>query len=212
MNVDQSKPFFIAFEGIDGSGKSTQARMLADSLQSIGYKVHLTFEPTDGPIGKMIRDIFNHKMQADDRTIAGLFVADRLDHILNKQNGLLKMLANGYIVITDRYYLSSYAYHGAHMPMDWVIASNSMAAELLKPNLNIYIEMPVESSLQRVMRNRESVELYETNENLKKVSEMYEAAILKLGSSEKIFRVNGDQEVGEIAKIIREKILELINR
>jgi dTMP kinase len=54
-------------------------------------------------------------MEADHRTIAGLFVADRLDHLLNKTNGILKKLEEGYTVICDRYYFSSYAYHGAHI-------------------------------------------------------------------------------------------------
>ena len=112
------KNLFIAFEGIDGSGKSTQAKRLARLLENAGHKVYSTFEPTDNPIGKMIRDIFNHKMEADHRTIAGLFVADRLDHLLNKSNGILKKLDEGYTVITDRYYFSSYAYHGTHMAMD----------------------------------------------------------------------------------------------
>ena len=75
---------FIAFEGIDGSGKSTQVKLLSYNLKNAGHKVYLTCEPTDRPIGKMIRDIFSHKMEADHRTIAALFVADRLDHLLNK--------------------------------------------------------------------------------------------------------------------------------
>ena len=83
---------FIALEGIDGSGKSTQTKLLAAKLEAAGHKVHITFEPTDSPIGKIIRDIFNHRMEADHRTIAALFAADRLHHLLNKEDGILKML------------------------------------------------------------------------------------------------------------------------
>ena len=82
------KNLFIAFEGIDGCGKSTQAKLLADKLEKAGHKIFLTCEPTESRIGTLIRDIFNHKMEADHRTIAGLFVADRLDHILNKRDGI----------------------------------------------------------------------------------------------------------------------------
>src|SRR4051812_8814260 len=104
-----SKNLFIALEGIDGSGKSSQVRLLAKKLQAAGHKVHATFEPTDGHIGKLLRSILKGTIKADNRTIAGLFLADRLDHLLHEETGLVKMLEQGYTVITDRYYFSSYA-------------------------------------------------------------------------------------------------------
>ena len=70
------KNLFIAFEGIDGSGKSIQVKLLADSLEKAGHKVYSTFEPTDSRIRSIIKDIFRHKMEAEHRVIAGLFVAD----------------------------------------------------------------------------------------------------------------------------------------
>jgi dTMP kinase len=200
------KALFIAFEGIDGSGKSTQVELLANYLNAKGLKVEVTAEPTKGPIGKIIRDIFNHKIEADERVIAGLFVADRLDHILNKSNGILKILEDGISVITDRYYLSSYAYHSVHMPMDWVIASNSMSADLLKPDITFYIDMSVEVSLQRLHQNRASIELYETEENLKNVSKKYDEAIEKIKSSQNIIRIDGNQSVEQISLIIQSEI------
>src|SRR5262245_51231307 len=102
------KSLFIAFEGIDGSGKSTQVKLLSEKLKNEGHKVYSTYEPTDSPIGSVIRNIFKHRIEADEKTIAGLFVADRLDHLLNKTNGVLKKIEEGYTVITDRYYFSSY--------------------------------------------------------------------------------------------------------
>ena len=76
-----NKNLFIAFEGIDGSGKSVQVQLLAESMEKAGYKVYSTFEPTDSRIGSIIKDIFKHKMEADHRVIAGLFVADRKKYI-----------------------------------------------------------------------------------------------------------------------------------
>ena len=67
------KNLFIALEGIDGSGKSTQVKLLREKLEQAGLKVYTTAEPTESPIGKIIRNIFTHKMEADHRTIAGLF-------------------------------------------------------------------------------------------------------------------------------------------
>jgi dTMP kinase len=200
------KNFFIAFEGIDGSGKSTQVKLLKENLENAGHKVYTTFEPTDGPIGKIIRDIFGGRMEADHRTIAALFAADRLEHILNKSNGLLKKLEEGYTVITDRYYFSSYAYHSVYMDMDWVIASNSLSAGLLKPDFNIYIDISPELSMERINKGRTSTELYETLENLQNVKNKYTEVIERFKSKEEILIINGDRQTKIIAHDIWEKI------
>ncbi len=197
---------FIAFEGIDGSGKSTQVKLLTKKLEDIGHKVYATFEPTDSPIGKMIRAIFSGKMVADHSVIAGLFVADRLDHLLNKTNGVLKMLADGYTVITDRYYFSSYAYHGVHISLDWVIEANKLSANLLRPDLNVYIDISPEESMSRINKGRTSVELYETLENLTKVKNVYQLAFSQLKDVEKICIINGEKSEQEIADDIWKQI------
>ncbi len=201
---------FIAFEGIDGCGKSTQVKLLAEKMEKAGHKVYSTFEPTGSPIGKLIRDIFGHKMEADHKVIAGLFVADRLDHLTNMTNGILKKLAEGYTVITDRYYFSSYAYHGTHMNMDWVIEANAMSAELLRPDLNIYIDISPEVSMKRLNSSRSQIELYETKENLTNVRAKYFEAFEKLKSQEHIFVTNGDRSPEEIAADIWSEVGRLL--
>ena len=196
------KNLFIAFEGIDGSGKSVQVKLLAEQLEKAGHKVYSTFEPTDSRIGSIIKDIFTHKMEADHRVIAGLFVADRLHHLLNKENGILKKLEEGYTVITDRYYFSSYAYQGTHMPLDWVIGANSLSADLLRPDLNIYIDVSPDISITRINSGRSSTELYETRENLQQVRDKYMEAFEKLRSEEAVFITNGNRPAELIAKDI----------
>ena len=193
------KNFFIAFEGIDGSGKSTQVKLLAAQLEKAGLKVYTTCEPTDSPMGKLIRDVFNHRMEADHRTIAALFVADRLDHLLNKTNGILKMLDEGYTVITDRYYLSSYAYQSPHMDLNWVIAANSLSAELMRPDLNIYIDIPPEISIERLNKGRSSIELYETLENLQNVRNKYFEIIERLKDEEEVLVTDGNRSAEAIS-------------
>lgn len=203
------KNLFIALEGIDGSGKSTQVKLLTDYLTKAGHKVYATCEPTDGAIGKLIRDIFSHKVESDHRIIAGLFVADRLDHLLNKTNGILKKMEEGYTVITDRYYFSSYAYHGTHMQMDWVVEANSLSADLLRPDLNIHIDISPEISMQRLKKGRTSLELYETSENLRNVSEKYTAAFELLKSKEQIFITDGNRDAEAIAADIWNAVSQL---
>ncbi len=203
------KNLFIAFEGIDGSGKSTQVKLLADHLSKEGHKVYPTFEPTDGPMGRIIRDIFNHRMEADHRVIASLFVADRLDHLLNKKNGILQKMEEGYTVITDRYYFSSYAYHGAHMSLDWVIEANSQSADLLRPDLNIFIDIDPETSMKRLKHTRDSMELFETLENQKKVKDKYLESFKKLKDEERIVIIDGNRAEDLVAADVWKEVSSL---
>lgn len=200
---------FIAFEGIDGCGKSTQVKLLAENLIKEGHKVYSTCEPTTSLTGTLIRNVFKHQVEADNRTIAALFVADRLDHLLNKTDGILKKMAEGYTVITDRYYFSSYAYHGAHMPLAWVIEANALSAGLLRPDINIYIDLPPEISMARLNKGRDFIELYETAENLKNVRDKYFEAFELLKPQENIFITDGNRQAEIIAIDIWNEILKL---
>jgi dTMP kinase len=204
------KNYFIAFEGIDGSGKSTQAKLLSERLKKEGHKVYITFEPTDSFIGKIIRDIFKHKIEADHKTIAALFLADRLDHLQNKTHGILKKMEEGYTVISDRYYFSSYAYHGTHMDIDWVIRANSLCADLLRPDLTIFIDVPPDTAVQRLSKGRNMIELYESLDNLHKVKEKYFEAFDKLEHLENIFVTNGNRSFEAIFNDIWNKVDTLL--
>ncbi len=203
MNV---KGKFIVFEGIDGSGKSSQVLILKKWLEEDGHKVYTTFEPTDNPIGTMIRAVLKGEERADNRTIAALFAADRLHHILNEHDGILKKLSEGYTVLCDRYYFSSYAYHSVHMDMNWVIEINKKSAELLKPDLNIFIDVRPETAMQRIRKNRAETELYETLDMLKSVYNNYQAAFEKMKDTEKIIRIEGENTIEAIGELIRKKV------
>ena len=204
------KNFFVAFEGLDGSGKSTHVKLLAEKLRGQGLNIYTTAEPTTSRIGQIIKDIFKHKMEADHRTIAALYAADRLDHLTNKTDGILKKLEEGYTVITDRYYFSSYAYHGTHMDINWVINANSLSADLLRPDLNIYIDISPDESMKRLSKARDSIELYESIENLKKVKEKYFQAFEMLREKEKIFIINGERSEEEISNDIWKEVSKLV--
>lgn len=202
MESMKRKNKFIAFEGIDGSGKSTQISLLAQRLQKEGHAVYQTFEPTDGPIGRMIRDVFAHKMQADHRTIAGLFVADRLHHLLEPDEGVLHQLEQGNHVLMDRYLFSSYAYQGAHVDLEWVISANAESARLLLPDLYIYIDISPQVALERLREGREELELFETLENLRKVHTIYMKILKRFGEEQEILIVDGNQPADDLAEII----------
>lgn len=185
------KGLLFAFEGIDGSGKSTQMNLLADRLKGQGFRVHCTAEPTSGPMGTLIRDAFNHRNAFSDAVIAGLFVADRLHHITDAETGILTMLEQGYVVLTDRYYLSSYAYQGVHVPMDWVIAANAFAASICPADLHIYIDVPPDTAIGRLFNSRLEIEKYETLDNLQSVYQQYRYAIDRIQPSEAVSIFSG---------------------
>jgi len=205
-----SQNLFIALEGIDGSGKSSQVKLLTEKLQNAGHKVYATFEPTDGTIGSMVRNILKGTVKADNRTIAALFLADRLDHLLNETDGIVNKLEEGYTVITDRYYFSSYAYHGTHMDIDWVIASNKICADILRPDINIFIDVPPAVCMQRINANRQNIELYETLDNLNKVRAKYFEAFEKLNQEENIVFVDGNRAIEAIAADIYTETCKLL--
>lgn len=207
-----SKNLFIAIEGTDGSGKSTQAKLLAEKLTEAGHKVHLTFEPTDGHIGKLLRSILKKEITADQKAIAALFLADRLDHLTNEANGLVKKMQEGYTVICDRYYFSSYAYHSVFVDMDWVIACNKMCADVLRPDATLFIDVPPEVCMQRINANRETSELYETTEILKKVRANYLAAFDKLGNEEQVNIIDGNQAISDVASDVMARCNELLKQ
>lgn len=204
------KGLFIAFEGIDGAGKSTHVTLLKQKLESEGYKVYVTCEPTRDRIGSIIRDIFTGKMKADHKVVAGLFVADRLHHLLEEKHGIVARINEGYTVITDRYYFSSYAYQGAHMDIDWVIEANKFSAKILRPDLNLFIDVPPEESMKRISENRDGAELYENLENLELVRSKYMEAFDKLKNQEEIIMIEGIESKEVIAENIWKAVKKIL--
>ena len=201
---------FIVFEGIDGSGKSTQINRLAENLKKRGVLCHKTLEPTYGLVGGVLHDILSGKTKRDPKVTAALFVADRLDHILNEEDGILKHIKNGETVICDRYYFSSYAYQSVDVPRDWVIMANRMAKEVLKPDATIFIDISADEAMERITKNRESTELYETKERLESVRNGYFSAFDLMKDEERIFVVDGSQSIEIIAKEIEKIVVEKV--
>lgn len=205
-NSPNNKGNFIAFEGIDGSGKSTQVKLLTERMKEEGIYCYTTMEPTDSPIGTLIHQIMTGRIKADNKVIAALFAADRLDHLLNDINGIVSKINEGITVISDRYYFSSYAYHSVDMSMDWVIKANEQSSNILKPTVNIFIDVNPDTAIERIAKNRFHQELFEKKSRLVKVREKYLEAFEKLKETETVIIVDGNKSKQEIADDIREKI------
>lgn len=142
---------FITFEGIDGSGKSTQARLLADYLSGRGTKVFFTKEPGEGKLGEAIRtEILDRRnIDIDPYAELCLFCADRAQHV---REIILPKLKDGYTVVCDRYYDSTLAYQGSGRELDPDLVSRmAMASSLgVEPDITFFLSIPVEQALLRL--------------------------------------------------------------
>lgn len=199
---------FIVFEGIDGSGLSTQASLLKEHL---GESTLLTKEPTDGPVGMLIRTALRKRIKFDGTTMALLFAADRIDHIETiNQIQKIKKIKN---IICDRYYLSNYAYQSINTDLEFLKKINSCA---LKPDLTIFIDVPVEVCMERIRKNRFHIEIYENTKTLDLVRKNYHKIIEELKKEgERIEIVDGNRSIEEVKKdIIKiyEKFFSKIDR
>ena len=197
---------FIALEGIDGSGKSTQIKYLSERLKEQGILHYTTMEPTDSPIGSLIHQIMTGRIKTDNKVIAALFAADRLDHLLNDVNGILHKIEEGVTVITDRYYFSSYAYHSVDMPMEWVIQANEQSAHILKPTVTVFVDVDPDTALERIAQNRFQQELFEKKSRLVQVREKYMEAFERLKDTENVVFVDGNQPPEKVAQEIWKEI------
>jgi len=209
MTKDNKKGRFIVFEGIDGSGKSTQLELLGKRFEENNISFYETREPSNSPMGRLIREFLRGEKKTDNKAIAALFVSDRLDHLLNEENGLETKIESGENVICDRYYFSSYAYHSVDMDMDWVISANSVCADILKPDVTIFIDITPETAMERISKGRESTELFETKERLTLVREKYMEAFDKLKDKENILIIDGNKSPEEISDEVWSKIKHL---
>lgn len=213
MNIlgERQRGKFIAFEGIDGSGKSTQIKMIAKRIQDLNLKVYTTFEPTAGPIGSLIRQMLSGKIKTDQRTLASLFAADRTDHLVNEVDGIRKKVDEGELVICDRYYFSSYAYHAQYMDMEWVIHANSLNAEILSPDLTIFIDVEPETCFERIKNNRSDFEMYEKIDVMKNVRLNYLKAFERFKDFEKIAVIDGNTSMDRVGDAIFHQVMKIIN-
>ena len=171
-----SKKIFIVFEGIDSSGKTTQAQLLKEYFIKNQEQAVISPEPSNGIIGNLIRQalkqriIFSKDRDLFDRQMAYLFAADRHDHLYNDVDGVFKLIEDNYHVISTRYYFSSLAYNcDSSKQFDFIKQLND---RFPNPDLTIYIDIPIELALAR-LQERSLQEIYETKTKLNKVREQY---------------------------------------
>ena len=148
---------FITFEGLDGSGKTTQARLLVARLEAEGVEVILTREPGGTPLGEEIRDLVLHGGDVAPWAEAALYAASRAQHV---EQLIRPALARGVTVISDRYVDSSVVYQGIArgLGLERVLALNLAAVEGLMPDRTILLEIGADDAVGRMGGERDRIE------------------------------------------------------
>jgi dTMP kinase len=202
-------PKFIVLEGIDGSGTTTQLGRLAAHLGRRGRGVLATCEPSDGPVGRLLREVLTGAhanpggTPLDGRAMALLFAADRRDHLARQ---IEPALAAGSDVVTDRYLLSSLAYQAVEADRAWV---ETLAEGIRQPDLTLLLDLPIAVAAERRRRAGRATERYDADAMLERVAENYRRLAREPGRG-RVVVLDGAGAADEVAARIAAEVDRLL--
>jgi dTMP kinase len=195
---------FIVLEGIDGAGTTTQTHRLVERLRAeTKLPVKVTREPSDGPIGALVRQVLTGRIISPGgrapgwATMALLFAADRMDHV---ESEIEPFLGQGGIVVSDRYDASSLAYQsvssgrGGEKAVEWIRQLNRHA---LRPDLTIVVDLPSDVAAARREVRGEPAQLYEQNEVQRALAEFYRDLARHM-PDDKVVLVDGNGSIDDV--------------
>lgn len=192
----------IALEGPDGCGKSTQIELLSRWLKEKGHEVEITREPTENPIGQVIRDSLSGKIDIPVEAEALLFAGDRALHV---SDVIRPNLEKGKIVLTGRYIHSSLAYQTSRgLPMEWVEVINRPA---ITPDLTIFIDVPPEVGLERKNSSKKADKFDQDLELQKKVRKTYK----ELAEEREMPLIDGTLPKEQVQEKIRDEVEKILH-
>lgn len=183
---------FIVFEGLDGSGQSTQAALLKEYLEKKGREVLLTKEPTkESEAGKKIREVVVEKsISVSPQELQQLFTVDRAEHL---EKMVIPALQKGIWVISDRYFFSTFAYGTSHgVDLEWLIEQNS---KFLLPDMTFLLKVSPAVCVERIQTRGKGVTLFEEQEKLERIWKVYETFPKRF---ENIHVINGEQPIEKV--------------
>jgi dTMP kinase len=194
---------FVVFEGIDGSGTTTQTQRLYERLRVAGRPAWLTSEPTDRPIGLIARRVLSGDMEVSPETVAYIFAADRSDH-LSCSGGIVERLTRGEIVVCDRYTYSSRAYQSIQASPELV---ESLNARFPAPGIVFFLDLPV-AAMEERLAGRERRDIYEHLEFQERVRERYLRVLAESERETRVVTIDATAQQEQIG----EKVWETLER
>ncbi|MBI2042328.1 MAG: dTMP kinase [Candidatus Nealsonbacteria bacterium] len=195
---------FIVIEGLDGSGQTTQTALLKDFLEKNGFPVLSTKEPTmDSEAGKKIRAILDEKVSIESMELQKLFTEDRRQHLANR---IVPALQAGQMVISDRYYFSTFAFGASDgLGLEELIAMND---EFLLPDLTIVLQVSPAVCIARIQKRGTPVTLFEKEQKLARVWQTYAMMPKRFPN---VHVVDGERPIEEIAEEIKQLAQSTLN-
>ncbi len=193
--MEKIKSFFV-IEGLDGSGTTTQLHRIDRMAEGLSPPLFPTFEPTDNPIGTLIRRILHKELTVPHDTLMRLFSADRSFHLYESRHGILDRIASGETVLSDRYLFSSIAYQSLYVSMDDVLQLNHFPL----PQRVFFIELSPELCASR-RKTRSKEELFDETEMQRKIRDNYYRAFDRFPDLD-IEIIDGSSSIDEITRII----------
>jgi len=195
------KLVFITMEGVEGSGKSVQAKLLTDWLGKNGFNPLLTVEPGGTPFGKTIRELLLNGSNIDPITELFLYLSDRKEHIIKV---ILPAMEEGKIVVSDRYYDSTFAYQGGGRDIDklWIGSLMNYVVRNVIPDITFLIDISPEISLSRI-KGKDRIEKEEMAFH-KRVRETYLERAREF--PDRIRVINGAKTIREVQDDIRNQL------
>jgi len=199
---------FIVFEGLDGSGKSTQVHLLAQRLDQLGLPHHVTRQPSDSAIGKVMRAATDAKLPLENETMALLVAADRYQHV-NQE--IMPALQANKRVLCDRYYYSSFAFQGINAESSARVASyNALVMAHHPPDITFFLDTPPEECIRRIHTHRTDSDysgLFDSVAQLTAIRTRYMALFDQLKDKERFVFLDGNDDEATIA----DKIFTTLN-
>jgi len=194
---------FIVIEGLDGSGQSTQVSHLAEFLANNGHNVIATKEPTiESQAGKRVREILEKHIEINPLEFQKLYVQDREEHLNSK---VIPALKENKIVVSDRYFFSTFAYGTAHgSELEKLIELNN---NFLYPDIIFLLEVKPKVCIKRIEERGSHIDLFEKEEKLSRVWDIYKTFPSRFKN---IYLIDGERSIEEIAEEIKEKVKTIL--
>lgn len=200
MKKNRYPGLFIAIEGLDGSGLTTQSERVVDFFRKNGEEAYLTKEPTDNVIGGLIRGALSGVYKLPSPTLQLLFTADRGHHI---DREIVPILKRRRVVVCDRYFFSTVAFGSLNVDRNWLLEINKHA---IVPDITIFLKVPPRTCIKRIAVDRFDFELYEKARELTQVWKTYEWLARKFDKDVVVVDGVGKREV------VFERVIETISK